>query len=395
MPGHAPISFVNGLGAKLATRSRHVCALLGAGASKACGLPDVAALQQKVIDGLDLAERTAFEGQLARGNLEEALTRLRRIAALVEGADQVDGLDRDSAEALDAQVCRLIVEHLSVDRARLEPALSFAAWAGRTDYHMPLEIFTVNYDLVLETALEYLRVPYFDGFVGSLRGRFHTDLVEARRGDEDAWLPGFLVRLWKLHGSVNWQWQDKGHPEVVRLGAPVDGPAPAAIFPSDTKYQESRRVPFMVLQDRFRRALLEPETLVLVSGYSWTDEHLNELLFDSVRRRPRSELVAFCFSDVPETLAARAMQTPNLQVAGAHEAILGGIRAGWEAPDHPPGDVWVGGRFPLGDFAALATFLARSSAPEGEPETRLREMLARAAAATPGPAASPEGETVD
>jgi hypothetical protein len=29
------------------------------------------------------------------------------------------------------------------------------------------EIFTTNYDLVIEKSLEAIRAPYFDGFVGS------------------------------------------------------------------------------------------------------------------------------------------------------------------------------------------------------------------------------------
>jgi hypothetical protein len=375
MSTHDPASFVSALSQKLATRSRHVCAFLGAGASKACGLPDVAGLEKLVLDGLADPHKTAFKSQLADRNLEEALSRLRRIAALVEGDDRVDGLWREEAVVLDAEVCRLIVEHLGTDGTNLEPALNFAAWAGRTDYQLPLEVFTVNYDLVLETALETLRVPYFDGFVGSLRGRFHTDLVESARSDQDAWLPRFLVRLWKLHGSINWEWEREGFPEIVRLGAPVGGASPAAIFPSDSKYQESRRVPFMVLHDRFRRALLENETLALVSGYSWEDEHLNELLFDSLRRRPRSEVIAFCYSSIPDSLAERAKRTPNLQVTGPTEAVLSGVRGDWEVRSKPPDDVWVGDRFSLGDFAALATFLSRSSPPDGELEGRLKSAL--------------------
>ena len=81
--------------------------------------------------------------------------------------------------------------------------------------------------------------------------------------------------------------------------------------------------------DRLRRALNEPETLMLLSGYAFGDEHLNELIFDAARRRPRSEFIAFCYSTIPETLAATAAVTPNLQVVSPTEAILGGLRAGW------------------------------------------------------------------
>ena len=380
--GHQVISFANGLSTKLATRSRHVCAFVGAGAARACGLPDVSGLQTQVLEGLAGSQRAAFERQLAARSLEQALSRLRRIAALLEGTtgDQVDGLTAAQADAVDREVCSLIVAALDLANADLAPMLRLAAWAARADYHLPVELFTVNYDLLLESALEALGVPYFDGFVGALRARFRTELVEAVPAEADRWLPAFLLRVWKLHGSVNWAWEGGERAEVVRLGSAVTDDQPAAIHPSDAKYDESRRVPFVVLQDRLRRALNHPETLMLVSGYSFSDAHLNEMLFDAARRRPRSEVIAFCFSSIPDQLAYRATTTPNLQAVGAKEAIIGGLRADWETPDDAPDDLWANDALALVDFANLVGFLARSSPPQGELEARLGELLAKAAA---------------
>ena len=266
---------------------------------------------------------------------------------------------RTAAMRLDREVCQAIVGELSTNTEELEPALRFAAWAARADYHWPLEVFIVNYDLVIETAFEQLRLSYFDGFVGNLEGRFQTDLVEGTPEDPDRWLS--FVRLWKLHGSVNWAWDAASEAEIVRLGSPVPSGSAAAIYPSDAKYDESRRIPFLVLQDRFRRALTQPETLTLVTGYSFGDDHLNELLFDAAERRPRSEIIAFCYSSIPEVLRERAVRTPNLQAVTATEAILGGTIAGWEEPADVVG---VGGfwdqQFTLGDFSSLSAHLARS-----------------------------------
>ena len=241
---------------------------------------------------------------------------------------------------------------------------NFTAWVARADYRLPLEIFTVNYDLLLETALERIRVPYFDGFVGSLRARFHTELVESTPEPDGDWVPAFFVRLWKLHGSVNWAWEDDQ--QIVRLGHPVPEGRAAAIYPSDTKYEESRRVPFVVLQDRLRRALHQPETLMIISGYSFNDEHLNELLFDAATRRERSEFVVFCYSTIPDPLAERAVITPNLQVVCGKEAILGGIRTEWKPPEDAPSVLWQNDQLCLGDFTHLATYLARSVARDGD-----------------------------
>jgi hypothetical protein len=370
---HNPMDFATALSAKLASRSRHVCAFLGAGSAQACDLPGVEQLQKKVISTLGAADKEAFQHQLKERNLEGTLTRIRRIAALVSDEEEFDGLTNEKAKTLDAAVCKAIVKALDIQQADLTAVHNFAAWAARADYNLPIELFTVNYDLLLETALDRLGVPYFDGFVGTVRAGFHTELVEGRAGSDREWMPAFFMRLWKLHGSVNWAW-DKNR-QIIRLGQPVPEGDAAAIFPSDTKYEESRRVPFVVLQDRFRRALHEPETFVLISGYSFSDAHLNDMIFDAASHCARSEFQVFCYSDIPETLAIHALNTPNLQVASGSEAILGGVRAEWEPPKDPPPGLWLEDQFGLRDFKNLSAYLARSVLIEPGSETLMCELL--------------------
>jgi hypothetical protein len=369
---HKPLEFATSLSAKLATRSRHVCAFLGAGVARACNLPDVAQLQGQVLSALGDDDKAAFQRQLEGRNLEQVLSRLRRIAALLAGEETVDGLTASNATALDTAVCQAIVDALDIARADLRPILYLACWCARADYRLPLELFTVNYDLLIETALEKIGVPYFDGFVGALRAKFRTEIVEDLPGSDGEKLPPFFVRFWKLHGSVNWAWQDR---EIVRLGQPVPNELAAAIYPSDAKYEESRRVPFVVLQDRLRRALYQPETLMIISGYSFSDAHLNDLLFDAARRRERSEFVAFCHSEIPNDLAQFASETPNFQVACGREAILGGVRAEWKPPEEPPPNLWEDGQLALRDFRNLAAYLARSASREPVGEAMIQKLL--------------------
>ena len=382
MQEHEVMAFARGLNAKLATRSRHVCAFLGAGASMAYGLPDLASLEVQVLEQLHDGKRSAFERLRSRDrNLEHILSRLRRINALLQDEeDRVDGLTGDEAHDLDQTICGLIVKALDISDSDLSPMLNFAAWSVRADYHLPVEIFTVNYDLAIEMALEKLGVPYFDGFIGALCARFRTELVEAGPLDSNDWLPPFLVRLWKLHGSVNWKWEDEPRAGVVRVGTGIGDNSLAAIYPSDSKYDESRRVPFVVLQDRLRRALHQPETLMLISGYSFGDEHLNEMIFDAAQRRQRSEFIAFCYDEIPESLSNEATSTPNLQAVARSEAIIGGRRSPWAAPEDSelPEGIWNDDGLTLGDFASLSNFLAQGSPPQLEIEARLAELLVEA-----------------
>ncbi|MFN7140165.1 MAG: SIR2 family protein [Limisphaerales bacterium] len=310
---------------------------------------------------LEEQDRVAFQAELRTGNLESGLSRIRRVAALLGEDQELNGLTKARAKELDKLVCGKIAGELGLDNADLGPARTLAAWAGRSRYSKPVEIFTVNYDLLMETAFEAQKVPYFDGFLGTMRGNFHTELVE---NDGEDQVPTFFVRLWKLHGSVNWLSLDgEGGTSrrIVRVGSNLKQEDVAAIYPSDEKYEESRRVPFLVLQDRFRRSLNDPETLALISGYSFGDSHLNELIYDAASRRERSEYVAFVYDEIPNELAERAAHTPNLQVLSAKEAIIGGVRANWQTPSVVAPNVWVDDSFGLRDFRHLSRYLGRIS----------------------------------
>ena len=132
------------------------------------------------------------------------------------------------------------------------------------------------------------------------------------------------------------------------------------------------------MQDRFRRSLHQPETLVIVAGYSFGDQHLNELIFDAAARRQRSEFVILCYESIPKTLDGRARITPNLQVASGGDAIIGGVRANWKPPEDAPSDLWYEGKFGLRDFGKLAAYLARSAGRQPDDDTELPDTVEKA-----------------
>lgn len=208
-------------------------------------------------------------------------------------------------------------------------------------------------------ALEQIGVGYFDGFVGTLEGKFRPDLVDAVDPSVPEALPRSFVRLWKLHGSINWAVISNDESRrIVRLGSPAPAGQAAAIYPSEEKYDASRRLPYVALMDRLRRALEQPETLAIICGYSFRDQHLNEVIFDAALRHPRSETVALCYRAIPAELDARAMLARNITVLGAEEAIIGGQRLRWAVDTDVPGIV-AAGQFLLGDFKYAAAFLGR------------------------------------
>jgi hypothetical protein len=363
IPKHDPEIVVRELAQKLASRARHVCAFLGAGASASAGLPTLKELEDLVVKSV--GRTSQLKALLVNRNLEQALSRIRRMAGLLEGEETLGGLSREQAQELDREICESIIGAVSLEQAETRPFVDFGQWAARVEHQDPLEVFTVNYDLLIEAGFEAIGLPYFDGFMGSVRAPFMPELVNPLEGTSSRQLPSGFVRVWKLHGSVNWVSQQMvGGQGTVRVGerAPKE---PVAIFPSDEKYDESRRVPFVVLLDRFRQALIQPETITLVSGFSFSDDHLNEMIFDAARRFRRSEVVAFCYEEIPDALRSEALKTSNLLVLAKKIAIVGGIEAEWYAANDVPG-VFEEGNFVLGDFAALSAFLARASGPEAD-----------------------------
>lgn len=350
-----------GVANKLASRARHVCLLIGAGASCSAGLPTLAGLQKIVVDGLAEPDKSLIEAMFKTWNVEACLSRLRRIHALLRGDDQLEGITATKARELDVEICRLIAAAVDSSKSSPESFKSLASWVARMDTTRPVEVFTINYDLLIERGLETVGVPYFDGFIGGVEAPFMPDLVEPRDAPASRALPSGYVRLWKLHGSTNWRTRElDGTKRTVRIAA-TSSDGVAAIYPSDEKYDEARRVPFVVLMDRFRRALVEPETITITTGFSFGDAHLNEMLFDAARRHPRSEVVALCYATIPDIVASEAATTRNLVVLSPTEAIIDGRRAPWRSRADIPG-VFEDDRLLLGDFAKLAPFLAREVA---------------------------------
>lgn len=352
---HDAKEFATELASQQASSERRLRILLGAGASQSAGLPDLAGLGRGVLARTKPDFGKTVEELFHGRNLEQALTRLRKIASLLEAGETFAELGVTEAQALEKAMTEAIVQEILAVSTSSNPYEGLATWVVHQDRRKPVEIFTLNYDTLFETALEDVAGAYFDGFVGVLEGAFRPDLVD---GDpSQAPLPAFVARVWKLHGSINWKVdRTTAVPRIIRLGQPVVGEV-AAIYPSEEKYEASRRVPFLVLHDRFRRAMAEPESLLLVAGYSFGDQHLNEVIYNAALRNPRSAILVFCHKTIPDELADRASTLVNLTVVSETEAIWSGRRATWAGGD--VAEVLEAGKLVLSDFPRLSTFMAR------------------------------------
>jgi hypothetical protein len=333
----------------------------------------IGALAPKFAAAWEEAEKEAGP---APANIEQILSLVRRKLEAAGPGDKLLGLVKKELEAFEAGIRQTIAATVNPAETAIPektPHDDFASWVRKTVRTQPIELFTTNYDVLIERALERAHLPVFDGFVGSYRPFFRPDLIE-----RDEYLPApMFVRLWKIHGSVNWQLTKNGGAARVTRGEPSN--SGEMIYPSHRKYDESRQQPYVSLLGRLRSVLERDDALLVSVGYSFSDQHINSVIYGALDNRPRAHAVALQFGDLApdETIVKDARGRRNLLVLGRNAAVIGGSWGDWrlrEAVDNrtagfmdlafdsdanpDPGGVAVTGNFRLGDFNWLSRFLA-------------------------------------
>ncbi|MGC2374114.1 MAG: hypothetical protein WA484_09595 [Solirubrobacteraceae bacterium] len=150
------------------------------------------------------------EKSLSRtANVEDVLSRVRtKLTAMVAG-DTLAGATRAQLGKIEEAIRTTIAVAARPAVARIPnelPHHGLARWIRRLDRPTPIELFTTNYDTLLERALEDEWVAVFDGFVGSRRPVFLTSLdgsstVDAWRCLDQAVEASRLCQL-ELEGSL-------------------------------------------------------------------------------------------------------------------------------------------------------------------------------------------------
>lgn len=387
---HDPLRTALEFREQLASDKRRLSFFLGAGTSMAVGVPGIVGLTEKVAASLHAPSKAQFALVQSRlqgtTNVEDVLNRIRLYCELLEGSkeEQQDGLTKDDAKELDGAICREIYSIMRADPPRgMKPHVILAQWlqALHSSRECPVEVFTTNYDLLLERAMEDVGLPFFDGFVGSVAPFFTPESVEAdgNKGNEAVYPPRAWTRLWKVHGSIGWHLTIEATGDKRRITRLTDrAPQPGEglmIFPSREKYADSRKLPFLTYQDRLRRFLSAGEALLVVIGYSFSDQHLNEILFQGLRANGRLAITVLAYGTpdgsvgidgrkTPDDLLAYGERYRNLTIYGPDKACIGGMVGNWADPSRKRKDTeawpfWDEARkcFVLGDFNAFTSYL--------------------------------------
>lgn len=342
-------------------------------------IPNVAGLTELVRAALKDEYKDAFEGletQIKNSNIELTLSRIRALAEVI-GESRVCGLDAMGFQLLSQKVCELIYGIVSKPLPLGEnPFSDTISWINGINRNHSVEIFTTNYDMLFEEAMERVKTPYFDGFSGSKIPFFDPSSIS----NND--LPKRWVRLWKLHGSIGWSKSESG--EIIRSNAEAGS---TMVYPSHIKYDQTQSAPFSSLFERLKNFLLESDTLLICSGFSFADAHISAKLSECMSANPSSALIALQYQDLDKEIYATelASRCPNMSVYCRDGAIINGIKAPWKLGDPPSKnweairtEYWKDGQFLLGDFKLLARFLAmsgggKSNAKDPSPEDSVNE----------------------
>jgi len=198
--------------------------------------------------------------------------------------DDLDKCIRHATHAL-ARACRLPVEgkadalqsHKTLLRKLLTRPLNLKR----------VNIFTLNYDTLVEQAADAEGVVLLDGFVGTLRRIFRPESYE-----QDLYFPAEttegrvhrfdrVLQLYKLHGSITWTASEPSidNPYGVQAGVfTPDGEQGLLIYPTPAKYGETLGLPYSELFRRFAAAIVRPQSVLFVIGYGFGDEHVNAII---------------------------------------------------------------------------------------------------------------------
>jgi hypothetical protein len=174
-------------------------------------------------------------------------------------------------------------------------------------------IFTLNYDLAFEYAFDNLGVHYINGFAG-----FHKRTFKPETFEYDFYYPGSTtsgkvqriekaIKYYKLHGSLSWIYSEEKDSEntfgieewPIPLVEQFDKQGQILIYPSAVKKRYTLDFPYSELFRRFAVSISQPQSVMFTIGYSFYDEHVNDIIFQALTN-PSFTLIILSFKSSEE-----------------------------------------------------------------------------------------------
>ena len=280
------------------------------------------------------AEKAAESAGRKKGNLEDQLrvaNELLRGLEILQKGSEAEALSnelqagmRDFAKSILGSEAGIATAEEGRCEQAFNTLVSFLmSFASRTGVRDRLNIFTTNYDRLIEAGAELAGLHLLDRFLGNLMPIFRSSRLDLDmhynppgiRG-EPRYLEG-VARYTKLHGSVDWVQTGK---DIRRIGLPFGAAsvepylhAPGLggitahrlmIYPNAAKDRETADYPYVELFRDLAAAVCRPNSTLVTYGYSFGDEHINRVIRDMLTI-PSTHLVVISYDDP----LGRIMQT--------------------------------------------------------------------------------------
>lgn len=149
-------------------------------------------------------------------------------------------------------------------------------------------LFTLNYDTLIEQARDTEGSVLVDGFVGTLRRVFRPESYDidfyfpAQTTEAGAHRFDRAIHLYKLHGSITRHRCEPDWENPFGLYATFYNQdchtADVLIYPSPLKYGQALGMPYFEFFRRFGNAFAQPQSALFVIGYGFGDDHVNALI---------------------------------------------------------------------------------------------------------------------
>ena len=232
----------------------------------------------------------------------------------IEGKDEKGNGDIESCLKLYGRLIEKVEKHIfaeiniGFDKEEEQKVLGYyktfyQKLALRSKDNSRIRVFTTNNDLFNETALDALNIHYINGFGGGLRRFFNPALFNytwSKRMDTsiDKYEPAEdMVYLYKIHGSVNWketETLENNYFEIEEVSLERSKEKGAVlIYPTPTKQDKSLGSPYVDLFREFQHKLLEPHSVLFIMGYSFSDRHVNEIIYRALATNSTLNVVIF------------------------------------------------------------------------------------------------------
>lgn len=154
-----------------------------------------------------------------------------------------------------------------------------------------INLFTTNYDMAFDYALDNLGIHYINGFMGVHNRCFRPEVY-----DYDLYYPGQSVtgkvhraekvlKYYKMHGSLSWLSTKPDFSNTYGIKEiPLNNEFKAStdnelmIYPCVSKKSFALDLPYSELFRQFSQAINQPQSVLFCIGYSFYDEHINDII---------------------------------------------------------------------------------------------------------------------